>query len=34
VDEVSGGTAEFVKIPQKDLQKALDKVEADTRANK
>jgi D-methionine transport system substrate-binding protein len=34
VDAVSGGTAEFVKVPQEELQKALDKVEADTRANK
>ena len=32
VDEVSGGTAEFLKVPQADLQKALDKVEADTEA--
>jgi D-methionine transport system substrate-binding protein len=32
VDEVSGGTAEFLKVPQADLQKALDKVEADTLA--
>jgi D-methionine transport system substrate-binding protein len=33
VDEVSGGTAEFVKVPQADLQKALDEVEADTKAH-
>ena len=34
VDKVSGGTAEFVKVSPADLQKALDKVEADTRAQK
>jgi D-methionine transport system substrate-binding protein len=33
VDAVAGGTAEFVKVPQEELQKALDDVEADTRAN-
>lgn len=32
VNEVSGGTAQFVKIPQADLQAALDKVVADTAA--
>ena len=32
VQDVSGGTAELVKIPQEDLQEALDKVVADTEA--
>ncbi|WP_030484901.1 MetQ/NlpA family ABC transporter substrate-binding protein [Nocardioides aequoreus] len=32
VDEVSGGTAEFVKVPQAELQEALDKVQADTES--
>ena len=31
-DEVSGGTAEFVKVPAAELQKALDKVESETKA--
>lgn len=33
VSDISGGTAEFIKVPQADLQKTLDKVEADTKAN-
>ena len=32
VQDVSGGTAELVKVPQDELQAALDKVEADTEA--
>ncbi|MCP3421790.1 MetQ/NlpA family ABC transporter substrate-binding protein [Nocardioides pinisoli] len=32
VQDVSGGTAELVKIPQEDLQASLDDVEADTAA--
>ncbi|RYB93627.1 methionine ABC transporter substrate-binding protein [Nocardioides oleivorans] len=32
VQDVSGGTAELVKIPQADLQASLDDVEADTEA--
>ncbi|MCW2735824.1 MetQ/NlpA family ABC transporter substrate-binding protein [Nocardioides sp.] len=32
VQDVSGGTAQLVKIPQDELQGALDKVEADTEA--
>jgi D-methionine transport system substrate-binding protein len=32
VQDVSGGTAELVKVPQEDLQAALDEVEADTEA--
>ena len=32
VQDVSGGTAQLVKIPQDELQSALDKVEADTEA--
>jgi D-methionine transport system substrate-binding protein len=32
VQDVSGGTAQLVKIPQDELQTALDKVEADTAA--
>lgn len=32
VQDVSGGTAELVKVPQDELQTALDKVEADTEA--
>ncbi len=33
VQDVSGGTAERVKVPQDELQTALDKVpEADTAA--
>ncbi|KQT89282.1 methionine ABC transporter substrate-binding protein [Marmoricola sp. Leaf446] len=31
-DEVSGGTAEFVKLPESELQKTLDEVEAETAA--
>ena len=31
-DEVSGGTAEFVKLPQSELQSTLDEVEAETAA--
>ena len=34
VQEVSGGTAELVKVPQRDLQEALADVEADTAAQK
>ena len=34
VQEVSGGTAELVQVPQEDLQAALDDVEADTAAQK
>ena len=34
VQDVSGGTAELVKIPQEDLQASLDDVEADTAAQK
>ncbi|WP_210439688.1 MetQ/NlpA family ABC transporter substrate-binding protein [Nocardioides xinjiangensis] len=32
VQDVSGGTAELVKIPQDELQASLDEVEADTEA--
>jgi D-methionine transport system substrate-binding protein len=32
VQDVSGGTAQLVKIPQDELQSALDEVEADTEA--
>ena len=32
VQDVSGGTAQLVKVPQDELQTALDKVEADTEA--
>ena len=32
VQDVSGGTAQLVKVPQDELQTALDKVEADTAA--
>jgi D-methionine transport system substrate-binding protein len=32
VQDVSGGTAQLVKVPQEDLQAALDEVEADTEA--
>lgn len=32
VDDVSGGTAEFLKIPQADLEASLRDVEDDTRA--
>ncbi|MDT0182752.1 MetQ/NlpA family ABC transporter substrate-binding protein [Microbacterium sp. ARD31] len=32
VQDVSGGTAQLVKVPQEDLQAALDEVEADTAA--
>ncbi|WP_210503500.1 MetQ/NlpA family ABC transporter substrate-binding protein [Nocardioides xinjiangensis] len=32
VQDVSGGTAELVKIPQDELQASLDEVEADTAA--
>lgn len=34
VQDVSGGTAQLVKIPQDELQSALDKVEADTEAQR
>ncbi|MGF9755838.1 MetQ/NlpA family ABC transporter substrate-binding protein [Microvirga sp. 0TCS3.31] len=34
VQDVSGGTAELVKVPQDDLQASLDDVEADTAAQK
>lgn len=34
LQDVSGGTAELVKIPQDDLQASLDEVEADTAAQK
>ena len=32
VQDVSGGTAELVKVPQDELQASLDDVEADTAA--
>lgn len=32
VQDVAGGTAELVKVPQEDLQASLDEVEADTEA--
>ena len=34
VQDVSGGTAELVKVPQDELQASLDDVEADTAAQK